>query len=300
MIDNRYSIQFTATKEGLLREALSNFGISKKGLTAIKHRGGQILVNDIEKTVRNPLVVGDVVTVYFPLEETSEQITPCATPLEIIYEDDELLVVDKPDFLATIPSYLHQQDSVASRIVHYFSTKNIQSTVHIVNRLDRDTSGLMCVAKHSYIHYLMSEMQKKHLIHREYEAFVHGNIEQEADEIIAPIARKGDSIIERMVAPEGQYAHTEFRVLDRFMLDGKPVTHIRLKLHTGRTHQIRVHMASIGHPLVGDELYGGDPTFINRQALHCVFLSTKHPISGQQMTWEIPLPDTFYKLKGES
>lgn len=297
MKEMRYSIQFTSEKKGLLREALSQYGISKKGLTAIKHRGGQLLVNGEEQTVRHPLEIGDVIQVFFPLEEPSEQITPSNSPLDIIYEDDEMLIMNKPAYLATIPSYLHQKDSVASRLVYYFQQQNLASTVHIVNRLDRDTSGLMCVAKHSYIHYLMSEMQKKHLINRQYEAFVEGDVAQEQGEIIAPIARKGDSIIERMIAEDGQFAHTEFTVIDRFELNGKPITHIRLKLHTGRTHQIRVHMASIGHPLLGDELYGGSIAVLKRQALHCVYIALQHPITGQEMVWDEPLPAEFLQLK---
>lgn len=297
MNETRYSIQFTAEKQGLLREALAQYGISKKGLIAIKHRGGQLLVNNEEKTVRHELQLGDLIQVFFPLEEPSEQITPSETPLEIVYEDAEMLIINKPAYLATIPSYLHQKDSVASRIVHYFQQQNLASTVHIVNRLDRDTSGLMCVAKHSYIHYLMSEMQKKHLINRQYEAFVEGDVQDEKGEIIAPIARKGDSIIERMISEDGQFAHTEYQVIDRFLLDGKPITHIRLKLHTGRTHQIRVHMASIGHPLLGDELYGGSIAVLKRQALHCVYISLKHPITGQEMVWDESLPEAFLKLK---
>lgn len=297
MKDLRYSIQFTIEKQGLLREALAKFGLSKKGLIAIKHRGGQLLVNGEEKTVRHMLEVGDVVTVYFPLEEPSEQITPSTSPLDIVYEDAEILVISKPTYLATIPSYLHQEDSVASRIVHYFKEQGLASTVHIVNRLDRDTSGLMCIAKHSYIHYLMSEMQKKHLINREYEAFVEGHLEQEVGEVIAPIGRKGDSMIERMVTEDGQFAHTEYRVLERFMLEGQPVTHIRLKLHTGRTHQIRVHMSSIGYPLVGDELYGGSTNYLQRQALHCVYVSFMHPISNEVVTVEEGLPSEILQLK---
>lgn len=299
MNEQRYSIQFTVEKEGLLREALSKYGISKKGLTAIKHRGGQLLVNGEEQTVRFNLQIGDVITVFFPLEEPSEQITPSAIPLDIVYEDAEMLVINKPTNLATIPSYLHQEDSVASRIVYYFQQQQLASTVHIVNRLDRDTSGLMCVAKHSYIHFLMSEMQKRHEIDRQYEAFVEGHLVENEGEIIAPIGRKGDSIIVRMVTEDGQFAHTEYRVIERFFIEGKPATHIRLKLHTGRTHQIRVHMSSIGHPLVGDEMYGGSIEHIDRQALHCVHVSLQHPISQQPLVIEGTLPTEILNLKNK-
>lgn len=299
MTEQRYSIQFQATKEELLREALSSFGISKKGLTAIKHRGGQLLVNNEEKTVRHMLSVGDLVTIYFPLEQPSEHIQPSSKSLDIVYEDAEIIVLNKPEGLATIPSYLHQEDSVASRLVHYFQKKNIASTVHIVNRLDRDTSGLMCVAKHSYIHYILSERQKKHEIHREYEAIVEGHVEQDQAEIIAPIARKEASMVERTVSEHGQYAHTAYTVLKRFTKEGQPMTHVRLKLYTGRTHQIRVHMASIGHPLVGDELYGGSTFFLSRQALHCVYVSLAHPITNEPIIFEAALPAEIAQLKGE-
>lgn len=249
--------------------------------------------------MRHMLSVGDLVTIYFPLEQPSEHIQPSSKSLDIVYEDAEIIVLNKPEGLATIPSYLHQEDSVASRLVHYFQKKNIASTVHIVNRLDRDTSGLMCVAKHSYIHYILSERQKKHEIHREYEAIVEGHVEQDQAEIIAPIARKEASMVERTVSEHGQYAHTAYTVLKRFTKEGQPMTHVRLKLYTGRTHQIRVHMASIGHPLVGDELYGGSTVFLSRQALHCVYVSLAHPITNEPIIFEAVLPAEIAQLKGE-
>lgn len=299
-MENRYSIQFKIEEAQLLRSALNTYGISKKGLTAIKHRGGELRVNGEEKTVRHELSKGDIVTVVFPLEKVSEKINPSKIPLDIVYEDDELLIVNKPPFLATIPSYLHQEDSIASRVVYYFSNKKIASTVHIVNRLDRDTSGLMCIAKHSYIHYLLCEQQKKQQVHRMYEAIVEGTIAEQHGEIIAPICRKEGSMIERIVDEAGQFAHTEYTVINRFELDGQAMTRVRLKLHTGRTHQIRVHMMHIGHPLVGDVLYGAMDTFLNRQALHGVALELTHPITMKSMSWQVDLPEEMQHILAQA
>ncbi|GEK34296.1 RluA family pseudouridine synthase [Kurthia sibirica] len=295
-MDNRYSLQFPIEEPQLLRTALTIYGISKKGLTAIKHRGGELLVNGVEKTVRHSLERGDVVTVIFPPEIPSDKINPSPIPLNIVYEDEELLIVNKPPFLATIPSYLHQEDSVASRVVAYFSQQNIASTVHIVNRLDRDTSGLMCIAKHSYIHYLLCEQQKQQLVHRTYEALVEGHIAKDYDDIIAPICRKDGSMIERIVSKDGQFAHTNYTVVERFAVDNQQMTRVRLTLFTGRTHQIRVHMMHIGHPLVGDVLYGASEQHLNRQALHGVSLKLTHPITQQHMAWDSELPTEIQSI----
>ncbi len=292
-MDKRYQLQFTVEIEGqLLREAIAAWGISKRALTAIKFDGGALLVNGEEKNVRHKLQMGDVVTILFPLEEVSEGLIAQNGPLTIVYEDEAVLVLDKPAYMSTIPSREHPSGSMANFLRGYFEQQQLASTVHIVTRLDRDTSGLMLIAKHRHIHHLMSEQQKEGMLHREYEALVEGVLEQDQQSIIVPIGRKETSIIEREVRADGQFAHTDVLVLSR----GETISHIRLKLHTGRTHQIRVHMASIGHPLVGDELYGGSRMLLDRQALHCRFLQFKHPLTGKMMEFESPLPEQFIKI----
>lgn len=283
-MDNRFTVRFKAQRTGqLLREAISDFGISKRALTSIKFDGGEILVNNQEQNVRYILQLDDEITIKFPPEEISEGLIPQQGMLDIFYEDDAILILNKPPFTSTIPSREHPDGSIANYLAGYFETKHIASTVHIVTRLDRDTSGLMCIAKHSHIHHLMSLMQQAGTIHREYEAVVHGHVVEQS--IIAPIGRKESSIILREVHEDGQFAHTDVKVIKHFEKDGEPYSHIRLKLHTGRTHQIRVHMAYIGHPLVGDELYGGSRRLINRQALHCVKLMFNHPITNQEFNF---------------
>lgn len=281
----RFTIRFIATKEGqLLRDALTLFGISKRALTAIKFDGGEITVNGNEENVRYKLATGDVVIVKFPIEQISDSLkAETHESFPIIYEDDAFIIINKPPFMSTIPSREHPSGSVANFLRGYYKQQGISSTIHIVTRLDRDTSGLMVIAKHRHIHHLMSEQQKRGVVHREYEAIVHGHVLKPFQSIIAPIGRKDTSIIEREVREDGQHAHTDMNVLKHITKDDMDMTHVRLKLYTGRTHQIRVHAAHIGHPLVGDDLYGGQRNLISRQALHCVSVEFFHPLLQKHM-----------------
>ncbi len=297
-MDTRYKLQFKATQNGqLLRNAISNQGISKKALTSIKFNGGTILVNGIEKNVRHVLNEGDEITIIFPPEEISDGLIVEQGDLNILFEDEALLIIEKPPFMNTIPSREHPTGSVANFVSGYFQQKGIHSTVHIVTRLDHNTSGLVCIAKHSHIHHLMGLQQKRGQINKQYEAIVHGHVDLDEQQIIAPIGRSETSIIERVVRRDGQYSHTDVKVLKRgYSNNGEPLTHVRLKLHTGRTHQIRVHMAYIGHPLVGDDLYGGSKSLLNRQALHCVLLEMVHPITMEKLSFSSDLLESLKKL----
>lgn len=286
----QFELQFTATSSQLLREAISAWGISKRALTAIKFDGGGIYVNDTEQNVRYLLSVGDVVTIRFPHEQVSEGLVTENGELTIVYEDDAVLVIEKPAYQSTIPSREHPTGSVANVLRGYFERQQIASTAHIVTRLDRDTSGLMLIAKHRHIHHLMSEQQKRGEVHREYEAIVYGHVS--AQSIVAPIGRKDTSIIEREVREDGQFAHTDVSIVTQTA----DYSHVRLKLHTGRTHQIRVHMSSIGHPLVGDSLYGGRIDELARQALHCMLVAFTHPILGTRMHFTSELPADMRQL----
>lgn len=287
MNDQRFTIQFVANEEMLLREAIQAYGISKRALTSIKFDGGEITVNGKEQNVRYPLQCGDAVTIKFPPEEASDGLVAEHGELDIVYEDDAVLVLNKPAGMSSIPSREHPTGSVANYVLGYFERQGIASTIHIVTRLDRDTSGLMCIAKHRHIHYLMSEMQKAGNVKRGYEAIAHGSVASQS--VVAPIGRKLDSIIEREVREDGQFAHTDVRLLRALEVNGQPYSHIRLKLYTGRTHQIRVHLVYLGHPLVGDELYGGERALLARQALHCAYLQFVHPVTAESLQFELPL-----------
>lgn len=286
---NQFRLSFTAQNDTLLREALSKWGISKRTLTSIKFDGGSLLVNGQEKTVRHPLSVGDVVTVLFPLEEVSTGLIRQKGSLDIVYEDEVLLIVNKPPGQSTIPSREHPSGTLANTVAYYYEQKSIPSTVHILTRLDRDTSGLVCLVKNRHMHHIMNQ---GHVLNKTYEAIVHGEIQKDKQEIIAPIARKNNSIIEREVHEDGLYAHTDISVIRQ----ESQFTHVSCLLHTGRTHQIRVHLAHIGHPIVGDDLYGGKVDVIQRQALHCKSLDIKHPLSGEMMKFVSPLPTDMQQL----
>lgn len=286
---SRFSLTWTVQEheQGVLREFLMKKDISKSALTDIKFNGGQITVNDVEVTVRETLQPGDQVKVVFPQEVLSEGLLAEELPLDIIYEDDDLLVVAKPAFMNTIPSREHPRGSLANALAGYYQKKGLAATIHIVTRLDRDTSGLVLVAKHRHIHHLLSKQQKQGDVSRRYQAIAEGVVMADEGQIEAPIGRKDTSIIEREVHADGQYACTMYHVLARLQAH----TLLELRLLTGRTHQIRVHMAYLGHPLAGDDLYGGGRDYISRQALHCSALTFTHPVTKQMMHFSKALPE---------
>lgn len=292
---SQFTLTWIVTKQDegkLIREFLKENGISKTALIDIKFHGGAIYVNDQPVTVRHRLGEGETLRVVFPPELPSEGMAPEAIPLDIVYEDEHVIVVNKPPFMATIPSREHPGGTLANALLYHYEKQQLTSTIHVVTRLDRDTSGLVLIAKHRHIHHLLSTLQKQGKVARRYEAICHGRVSKDEGTIDAPIARKSDSIIAREVREDGQRAVTHFRVLQRF----RDYTHLSLQLETGRTHQIRVHLAHIGHPLVGDELYGGSRDAIDRQALHSKELSFFHPLKKQAYTFSCPLPDDMQRL----
>lgn len=270
----------------LIREFLKKEEISRTALTDIKFQGGSIQVNGEEVNVRYRLSFGDEVMVIFPMESPSEGLKGEEIPLTILYEDKYLLVVNKPTGMNTIPSREHPVHSLANALVGYYQRSGLQATTHIVTRLDRDTSGIVLIAKHRHVHHLFSLMQRGGQVKRTYEAFAGGRISLDRGTITAPIGRKDDSIIEREVRSDGQYACTHYKVIEKHIA----FTHLELTLETGRTHQIRVHMSYLNHPLLGDDLYGGDRSLIARQALHCKRIKFIHPFSGEEMIFTAPLP----------
>ena len=204
------------------------------------------------------------------------------------------MVINKPFGVASIPSVNHS-NTIANFIKGYYVNQNYENQqVHIVTRLDRDTSGLMLFAKHGYAHARLDKQLQKKAIEKRYFALVKGNGYLEPQgEIIAPIARDEDSIITRRVAKGGKYAHTSYQIVESY----GDIHLVDIRLHTGRTHQIRVHFSHIGFPLLGDDLYGGSLDHgIERQALHCHYLSFYHPFLEEQLELECPLPDDFNTL----
>lgn len=280
----------------MLREyLLERRKISKRALTSIKYKGGKILVNGEEKTVRYILQQGDQIEIIFPPEKRSGWMTPVDIPLSIIYEDEHVLVINKPPKLATIPSRHHPTQTLANGIIHYYDQKGLPYTVHVVTRLDRDTSGLVLIAKQRYSHSILFQDQQEKKIKRSYIAIVEGTLKEKKGVINYPIARASDSILKRMVSEIGQQAITHYQVREETSV----ASLVDLYLETGRTHQIRVHCEYIGHPLFGDSLYNGNMDFNDRQALHCQSLTFQHPTTREEMHFEIALPDDMEKLWSE-
>lgn len=291
----RFQLQWQITELDtniIIKDFLKEKHISKAALTDIKFNGGFITVNGSEQTVRYMLKQGDLLTVCFPAEYPSAGMKSELIPLHILYEDEYMLVVNKPAGMSTIPSREHPAGSLANALIGYYEQKGIRATAHIVTRLDRDTSGIVLIAKHRHVHHLMSEQQKAKGVKRIYEAFAAGALMNDIGIIEQPIARKADSIIEREVNLHGQYALTRYEVIQHYQL----FTHVKLQLETGRTHQIRVHLSYVGHPLVGDDLYGGRADLLSRQALHCCQLSFFHPFLEKQLTFHQELPEDMRRL----
>lgn len=287
-----FQLTYNVKSSMLLRDALSGWGISKRTLASVKYGGGKILVNGREVTVRHVVEKDDAVTVIFPKEELGGGLQAERGPLNIIYEDEALLIVDKPPLQNTIPSREHPSGSLANIVAKHFEDHGVPATLHIATRLDRDTSGLVCIAKNRHIHHMLSMQQKEKVMKRQYDALAHGFFTEEKFTITEPIGRKNTSIIEREVREDGQFAETEVEVIQQF--DG--YARVQLRLNTGRTHQIRVHLAHIGHPLVGDDLYGGTRDIISRQALHCSKLLLLHPVTEEQLVFSSSLNEDMKQL----
>ena len=248
----------------------------------------QIFLNGNQADSRIAPQINDAITVNLDFNEESENIIPTPIPLNIIYEDEALLILDKPAGIAVHPSISHYTDSLANGVKYYFDTIGLKRKIRPVNRLDLNTSGLIVFAKNEYVQECLIQQMQTNEFKKVYLAIVHGIFENVQGTINLPIARKENSIIERCISENGQEAITHYEVLKT----SNDLSLVHCILQTGRTHQIRAHMSAIGHPLVGDTLYG--PNFsdsITRQALHSYKISFIHPISHQIVSFTSELPD---------
>ena len=256
---------------------------------------GLVLVNDSKKKNSYVLRVNDVINVIGELKIETD-VKPENMDLDIVYEDDYLMVINKPSGLVVHPAAGHYNGTLVNGLLAHtnsLSSNNGEVRPGIVHRIDKDTSGLLVIAKDDKTHEELSKQLKDKTLSRIYVALVQGRINHDTGTIDAPIGRDPSDRKKMCVTENGKEAITHFKVLERY----KDASLIECKLETGRTHQIRVHMSHIGHPLVGDFLYGGEnPTLIDRQALHSYKLAINHPVTGERLVLEAPLPDDFIKV----
>ncbi len=225
---------------------------------------------------------------YIPIyADDLNALVPYKNKLEILYEDDDIMVVNKPPFINTHPISESDHHSLMNAVTAYLNNKNIKPR-HI-HRLDKDTSGAILFAKHAYAGAILNQALSQGKIKRTYAALVQGILRKDQGTITAPIAKDRHTSGKMRVSPTGKHAVTNYKVLERFK--SRNQTLVACKLETGRTHQIRVHMSSIGHPLIGDTLYGGmKNTSINRQALHAYKLEFVQPLTGEKLLVESKIP----------
>lgn len=275
---------------------LKEQGISRGLLAKIKFQGGKIEVNESVENVLFKLSLGDRVKVTIPDELEHETLLVDDKPLEILFEDEHYLVVNKPAGVASIPSQYHPNGTMANRVKAYYKAQGYKNQViHVVTRLDRDTTGLMLFAKHGFAHAMLDQELRQKKVVKIYQALVGGHVESlsEHGKIDQPIGRDLSSILKRTIVETGQQAETEYWLLKRQADQAL----VNIQLHTGRTHQIRVHFESIGCSLLGDEMYGGNmDQGIERQALHCCQLNFVHPFSKEYMELRSPLADDMKKI----
>ena len=259
------------------------------------------LINDGHVTVNGQAVkpkykvqAGDKISLVKP-EPQSLELTPENIPLDIVYEDDDVIVVNKPQGMVVHPAPGHPDHTLVNALLYHSPLSTINGTFRpgIVHRIDKDTSGLLMVAKNDLAHQSLAEQLRNKTNKREYLALVYGQIKEDEGTIDAPLGRNPQDRKKQAVVKDGRHAVTHFKVVKRY----DNFTLVKCILETGRTHQIRVHMKYIGHPLVGDPLYGPRKVIgKNGQFLHAALLGFKHPRTGEEMVFEAPLPENFQKM----
>ena len=291
-MDRTVIYQISGQEEGLaVLEYLRKNGFSRHILSAMKTDKNAILLNGLHAGGRAPLREGDLLRIHVPETESGENIVPVPMKLSILYEDQDILVVSKPADMPVHPSFGNYENTLANGVAAYFQEKGLLCPFRCINRLDRDTSGALILAKNPHSASILSAQMKNRLIRRTYLAVVKG-ITPEKGTVSAPISRVSASVIKRQVDfSAGDPAVTHFERL--------AVSHehslLEIRLETGRTHQIRVHMGYLGYPLPADYLYCPDYSRFSRQPLHSFQLTFTRPVTGAPLCVTAPVPSDIWE-----
>lgn len=253
-----------------------------------------VFLNEKNIDTRTKVNKNDVITVNLDLPEDNSNIVSTSIPLDILYEDNWLLILNKPAGMTVHPSLLHYDDSLSNGVKYYFDSINLEKKIRPINRLDYNTSGIVLFAKSEYIQEMLSKQMQDNQFKKEYLCLVDGILKKKSGILNFPIARKYGSIIERCVSSDGKPSITKYSILEEF--ENQNFSLVKCILETGRTHQIRVHFTHIGHPLIGDTLYGNSSTLINRQSLHSYKVSFIHPITKKGLTIISPLAEDIKRI----
>ncbi|SHJ03681.1 23S rRNA pseudouridine1911/1915/1917 synthase [Dethiosulfatibacter aminovorans DSM 17477] len=263
-------------------------GFSSKLLIKLE-ANGKIFLNGKVVKIKKRVFREDEIAVEF-LDE-SDEYEKVNLPIDIIYEDDDFLVLNKKPFRVVHPTKRHQDDTTANAVSFYFDKNDIKRKVRFVNRLDMNTSGVLVIAKNPYVHNMISQDMRNDKVDKHYKAIVDGILEEKNGKIIEKIARIDDNI-RRVVHESGKDCTTVYSVIE----EENGMSLIDIRLETGRTHQIRVHFEHLGAPVLGDELYGTRSELISRQALHCSRMVFKHPRTGKVLEMVAELPEDMKRI----
>ena len=284
-------ISYTSEENLTLKEVLlDKLNFSVRSLAKMK-REQTVLVNGQFKKPSTNIVKGDLIEV--KIDEDMANFEPQDLNLDIIYDDFDIIMVNKPPFMVVHPTKSHLDRTIANGVTDYIIKKNEKVKVRFVNRLDMNTSGLVIVAKNAYAHHVLSKDMSNDKVSKKYITVVKGIVKDDEGTINQPIYRPTEDSIKRVVDERGQASVTHYKVLERL----NDATVLEVKLETGRTHQIRVHMNYIGHGIIGDELYGYvDETLINRQALHAYSLEFMQPRTKEVLEFKADIPNDMKEL----
>lgn len=273
------------TLQNFLRQEM---GLTKNQIRQAKFREDGICVNGIRSRVTGQIAPGDRVDVRLENEHIEKApLIPVKQLPRILYEDEDLVILDKPSGLVVHPSHGHYTDSLSNQLAYYFASQKKEVKIRSIGRLDKETSGLVVFAKNQVAAQRLSQQRESGIFSKEYTAIVHGTLSQKTGTIAAPIAPLENDLMRMCVSPLGKPAVTHYQVINQW----PDLSMVRLHLDTGRTHQIRVHMHWLGHPLVGDLLYGTGEASLKRAALHAFRITLQQPFTGQTICVSSDLPE---------